>query len=42
MAALQYRLMQNPDLPDASYEELLAVLHDWLPDWPAHLSMRTH
>jgi len=42
MAALQYRLMLNPDLPEAGYEELLAVLQDWLPDWPANLSMRTH
>jgi len=42
MAALQHRLMLDPSLPDAGYEELIAVLHDWLPDWPANLSMRTH
>jgi hypothetical protein len=41
MAALQSRLIQHP-LPESGYPELLALLGDWLPDWPAHLSMRTH
>lgn len=42
MAALQYRLMLSPDLAEAGYEELIAVLHDWLPDWPINQTMRTH
>ena len=42
MAALQYRLMLNPGLPEAGYEELLAVLKDWLPDWPVNAGMRIH
>lgn len=42
MAALQYKLMQSPDLIESGYEELLEVLKDWLPSWPVGQTMRTH
>lgn len=42
MAVLQYRLMVSPGLVEGGYDELLSILHEWLPDWPTHLSMRTH
>ena len=42
MAVLQNRLMTAHGLLDAGAEELMAVLKEWLPDWPANLSTRIH